>query len=169
MEMSMSVVLSRRDAPARLDQHVGQDGNGVAPLDHALDMGQRAEEGSAFDGNLHGNLSALLSCAAPDCRPSIRPGFHPGLLRIPDGRKPLRTGAGSGNLRRFEPFPDPAFRHCGAPSAAPDGDYSRTPLNPKDNRSIRQAAGWPQPPSIRPSIRPPRYGAGAPTRDEGVL
>jgi hypothetical protein len=37
----------------RLDQHVGQDRNGIAPLDHRLDVAEPLEEGCAFDRRLH--------------------------------------------------------------------------------------------------------------------
>ena len=35
------------------DQHVAEDRNGVAPLDHAVHVAQRFQELRAFDGNLH--------------------------------------------------------------------------------------------------------------------
>jgi len=34
-------------------QHVGQDRNGVATLDHALDVPQGPEKRGSFDGQLH--------------------------------------------------------------------------------------------------------------------
>ena len=44
---------AERAVLARLDQHVGQDRDGVAPLDHRLDMAQALEEGRPFDRRLH--------------------------------------------------------------------------------------------------------------------
>ena len=35
------------------DQHVAEDRNGVAALDHAMDVAQRFQELRAFDGDLH--------------------------------------------------------------------------------------------------------------------
>ena len=35
-------------------QHVGEDRNGVAPLDHAMDVAQRLQQLGALDGDLHG-------------------------------------------------------------------------------------------------------------------
>ena len=37
----------------RLDQHVAEDGDGIAPLDHRLDMAQALQEGRPFDRRLH--------------------------------------------------------------------------------------------------------------------
>ncbi len=37
----------------RFDQHVGEDGNGIAPLDHRLDVAQALQQGCAFDRGLH--------------------------------------------------------------------------------------------------------------------
>ena len=42
-----------RAVVARLDQHVGQDRDGVAPLDHRLDMAQALQECRPFDRRLH--------------------------------------------------------------------------------------------------------------------
>ncbi len=39
----------------RADQDVGQDGDGIAPLDHARDMGERACQAWFVDGEAHGD------------------------------------------------------------------------------------------------------------------
>ena len=39
---------------AGLEQDVGEDRDGVAPLDDALDMAQRLQQSAAFDGQFHG-------------------------------------------------------------------------------------------------------------------
>ncbi len=39
---------------AGLEQHVAQDGYGVAALDHAVNVPERAKERDALDGNFHG-------------------------------------------------------------------------------------------------------------------
>ena len=54
LSRSMSVAVSAQLAVVGLDQHVGEDRDGVAPLDHALHMAERLQEGGAFDGELHG-------------------------------------------------------------------------------------------------------------------
>src|SRR5262249_11880231 len=43
----------------RLDQHVGENWNGIAPLDHAMDMAERLQERCAFDGDLHFSIRPL--------------------------------------------------------------------------------------------------------------
>src|SRR5690606_5983361 len=43
----------------RLDQHVGQNGDGVAPFDHRLDVAEAFQEHCAFDRRFHSNLSSL--------------------------------------------------------------------------------------------------------------
>ena len=43
----------QRALGGRLDQHVGQDRDGVAPLDHRLDMAEALQKGRAFDRRLH--------------------------------------------------------------------------------------------------------------------
>ena len=35
------------------EQHVGEDRNRVAPLDHAMDVAERLQQLGAFDGDLH--------------------------------------------------------------------------------------------------------------------
>ncbi len=53
--MSMSVAVRVSPAVFRLDQHVGQDRNGVAALHDALHMSQgAAAKRGAFDGEFHG-------------------------------------------------------------------------------------------------------------------
>ena len=49
---SRSVLLSVSGL-ARLDQHVGEDRDGVAPFDDAMDVAQRLEQGGSLDGDLH--------------------------------------------------------------------------------------------------------------------
>jgi hypothetical protein len=41
------------------DQHVAEDRNGVAALDHAMDVAQRFQELRAFDGDLHCNTRLI--------------------------------------------------------------------------------------------------------------
>src|SRR5262249_6198957 len=43
----------------RLDQHVGENWNGVAPLDHAVDMAERLQQRCAFDGDFHFSIRPL--------------------------------------------------------------------------------------------------------------
>ncbi len=65
---------------ARLDQDVGQDRDGVAALDHALDMVQRLEEGAAFDVDLHGLIAACYTDPTPISRPREDGRKHPFFL-----------------------------------------------------------------------------------------
>uniref|UniRef100_A0A183CM76 Copper homeostasis protein cutC homolog n=1 Tax=Globodera pallida TaxID=36090 RepID=A0A183CM76_GLOPA len=44
---------AQRAARLRLDQHVGQDRDRVAPLDHGLDVAQAPQQSCAFDRRLH--------------------------------------------------------------------------------------------------------------------
>src|SRR5262249_17905978 len=43
----------------RLDQHVGENWNGIAPLDHAVDMAERLQQRCAFDGDFHVSIPPL--------------------------------------------------------------------------------------------------------------
>ena len=47
-------------AIACLDQHVGEDGNGVAPLNHGLHVGEAAKQRCAFNRGFHESYSALF-------------------------------------------------------------------------------------------------------------
>jgi hypothetical protein len=40
--------------PRRADQHIGEDGNGVAPFDDTLDMAEAFEKGGTFKREFHG-------------------------------------------------------------------------------------------------------------------
>src|SRR4030095_14093409 len=48
-----------RTVVARLDEDVGEDGNGVAALDHRLDVAQALQQGCPLDRRLH---AALVPC-----------------------------------------------------------------------------------------------------------
>jgi hypothetical protein len=52
--------LQRQPPAFGADQHVAQDRNGVAALDHAMDVAQRFQELRALDGNLHCNTRLIL-------------------------------------------------------------------------------------------------------------
>jgi hypothetical protein len=54
------------------DQHVAEDRNGVAPLDHAMDVAQRLQELRAFDGNLHCNTRLIPEMEKPGGRQARR-------------------------------------------------------------------------------------------------
>ena len=47
------------------DQHVAQDRNGVAALDHAMDVAQRLQELRALDGDLHSNTRLIPKMEKP--------------------------------------------------------------------------------------------------------
>ena len=47
------------------DQHVAEDRNGVAALDHAMDVAQRFQELRAFDGDLHCNTRLIPKMEKP--------------------------------------------------------------------------------------------------------
>ncbi len=57
--------LQRQLAVARLDQHVGEDRDGVAPLDDAMDVAQSLEQGRSLYGDFH---RSILDCRAAFCR-----------------------------------------------------------------------------------------------------
>src|SRR3546814_20359424 len=50
----------RQCLAVRLDQHVGQDRNGIAPLHDALYVREGLEERRAFNGQLHDRMLCLL-------------------------------------------------------------------------------------------------------------
>src|SRR6478735_6080032 len=52
-----------------LDQHVRQDRNRVAALDHRLDVGQTAQQLGAFDGGFHRNSDPLKRSKVKPGRP----------------------------------------------------------------------------------------------------
>ena len=52
--------LQRQPRVFGADKHVAEDRNGVAALDHAMDVTQRFQELRAFDGNLHCNTRLIL-------------------------------------------------------------------------------------------------------------
>jgi hypothetical protein len=43
-----------------LDQHIGQNRDRVAPLDHAMDVAQRLQQSRAFDSDLHAGPRSIL-------------------------------------------------------------------------------------------------------------
>ena len=102
-------------AVAGLEQDVGEDRNGVAAFHHTLHMGERFEQGAAFDGEFHGvteKSEKLRSSAAPgpkgkthDRLPRHRPKGPPGdLIRAVahytrSGRKSNKIAAAKGFAR----------------------------------------------------------------------
>ena len=42
-----------------LDQHIGQDRDGVAPFDHAVDVAQRLQQFGTLDGDFHRQIRAF--------------------------------------------------------------------------------------------------------------
>ena len=52
--------LQRQPRAFSPDQHIAEDRNGVAALDHAVDVAQRFQELRTFDGNLHCNTRLIL-------------------------------------------------------------------------------------------------------------
>jgi hypothetical protein len=53
---------------ARGDMDVGQDGNGVAPLDHARHMGERLGQSRLVDSELHGLSETTPAPLRGGCR-----------------------------------------------------------------------------------------------------
>ena len=70
---------------ARGEMHVGQDGNGVAPLDHARHMGERLGQSRLIDGELHGLIETTPAPPRGGCRHSGRSRQGPG-ARTPKRR-----------------------------------------------------------------------------------
>jgi len=56
-----------------LDQHVGEDRDGVAPFDDALHMRQGLQEGAALDGKFHGVLELSLGSKLRPAGSAARP------------------------------------------------------------------------------------------------
>ena len=52
--------LQRQPGVFGADQHVAQNRDGVATLDHAMDVAQRFQQLRAFDGDLHCNTRQIL-------------------------------------------------------------------------------------------------------------
>ena len=73
----------QRAVVARLDEDVGQDGDGVAALDHRLDMAEALQQGRPLDRRLH------VSPFARDRRPL---GRGPVILRPRRPGAPLAMG-----------------------------------------------------------------------------
>ena len=57
--------LQRQPRVFGADQHVAEDRNGVAALDHAMDVAQRLQELRAFDGDLHCNTRPIPKMEKP--------------------------------------------------------------------------------------------------------
>ena len=57
--------LQRQPRVFGADQHVAEDRNGVAALDHAMDVAQRLQQLRAFDGDLHCNTRLILKMEKP--------------------------------------------------------------------------------------------------------
>jgi len=56
-----------------LDQDVGEDRDGIAPLDDALHMREGLQEGAALDGKFHGVLELSLGSRMRPAGPPARP------------------------------------------------------------------------------------------------
>ena len=87
----------RQLAVARLDQHVGEDRDGVAPLDDAMDVAQSLQQGRALYGDLHRNILDLRTrrrrrAARPPSPRRGRARLSRGARTLPRRRAP-RKGA----------------------------------------------------------------------------
>ena len=97
----------RQSAVLGLDQHIGEDRDGVAPLDDAMHVPQSFEQDRTLDGDLHRLKSQQsLTCALPGggrTLPRWGPGRKLKRVRWPVTQRFSRFPAGSRMERRTSP------------------------------------------------------------------
>ena len=117
------------------EQHIGQDGDGVAALDHALDMRQRLDQDRPFDRELHLTQAPPIRSTDAAVPPvQTAPGGHPNSAdsqakAAAFGRGRLRSPASSAATSH------PRRSRHRPPSAPPRGRRRASPWCGRDCRS----------------------------------
>ena len=135
------------------DQHVGEDRNGVAPLDHAMHVAQRLQQLCALDGDLHGSASDvkgrqtwrrlrrfLQGLSAPEPRFSLR---FTGLARQAKGPRDGGPSAGVGGAAAYS-------CSCRFRTSISSASMASLPTSPSILRTACSTVVWSRPPNRRP-------------------
>ena len=148
-------VAVRPSAPSlRLELDVGQDRDGRAPLDHALHMAKRLQQGCALDGQLHAPRQLrLLRGRSPACPPGASAGAATARARS------ARRDAGPYHQwleRAAKKAPGAAAGRrlsrgaAGAASRCPRSAPRRSARNSSILRIACITVVWSRPPNLRP-------------------